>query len=147
MIRLAAAADVDRIVSMGLRFISESAYRGHLVPDRASSTQFVARLVDGAYGTASAVLVAGDDVALVGMLGLFCFPHPFSGALVATETFWWVDPAHRGRDGIRLLEAGLAWAVAHDATAIFMIAPNAKVARFYERRGFVAVETSYVRAL
>jgi GNAT superfamily N-acetyltransferase len=149
VIRSATAADIASIVDLGLTFIGTSAYRDHFVPDRAAITHTVAQLVAGQTGTASVVLVADVDDALIGMLGLFVAAHPFSGLTVAVESFWFVDPASRGSAGARLLTRAIAWARAHDAQALLMIAPHgaARVSELYARLGFVPVETAWQKVL
>jgi len=94
----------------------------------------------------AAVFVAEHDGALVGMLAMLVYPHPFSGERLASEVVWFTDPQKRG-DGVRLLKAAEVWARAHGATVIQMIAPTEKVGAFYQAVGYVPVETSYQRRL
>jgi hypothetical protein len=55
---------------------------------------------------------------------------------------WWVEPAARGC-GLALLKRAERWALETGATAIQMSAPEARVGRLYERRGYRLVEMTY----
>ncbi len=143
-IRRATFADLPRIVAMGERFLRE-VYAGRLThppdPERLRATaMWLLEDCD------RAVFVAELDDKVIGMLGLFLHPHPFTGEQAASEMFWWVEPEHRG-SGLKLLRAATAWAREAGATLLQMVAPGADVARAYEAMGFTKVETSYARRL
>jgi GNAT superfamily N-acetyltransferase len=143
MIRDAINSDVEAIVAMGTRFLTETSYRTSIVGDAQQMTATVRHLLANDEGHVS---VSTDGDTLTGMIGLFVFPHPISGRRVATELFWWVNPEHRGH-GIRLLKAAEAWARAHGAEVLQMIAPSAKVERIYQALGFSRLEVTYQREL
>lgn len=143
-LRPAREADVAAIVAMGRRFLTESSYAPH-VPVNPVQQAITARWLM-AHG---ALLVAERGAGLVGMVGLALVPSPLSGELVASEAMWWVDPAHRGRVGVSLWRAAEAWAVEVGAAVIQMITPAGEeaVARMYERRGYVPLETTWQKRL
>lgn len=143
MVRNATPADVDRIVEMGQRFIAEGGYAGHIVGDPAKMRELVTGLIENERGLLLVVEADGDAC---GMAGALIFEHPMSGEQVASEMFWWVDPERRGA-GVRLFRAVERWAAAHGATRMMMIAPNDRVAEFYEKVGYDRVETTYMRKL
>lgn len=142
-VREATAADVPALVAMGERFVDD-VYPGLLRPNVEQFARLAAHLiVDGN----SLLLVADDGAGPVGMFGGMVYPHPMSGERIAAELFWWMNPEARGVAGVKLLHRAEAWARAQGAVVLQMIAPDATVARFYERVGFSPVETTYQRRL
>ena len=141
--RPATLADVEAIVAMGHRFLTQSVYRGTLAdnPDRvrALATELIT-VPDGE------VIVADEAGALVGMLALVAYAHHLSGERVAGEVAWWVDAAARGI-GIRLLRAAERWARTRGAIRFELIAPTPDVEALYARLGYAPVERTYSRRL
>lgn len=147
IIRRALTAEIPTIVEMGRHFLAASPFVD-VIPDstvhmRALATQLLAC---GAQGT---ILVAdiAEGEGLMGMVGLTCTPHFLSGELTAGEVFFWVEPRARGIVGVRLIQAAEQWAKDSGAVAIQMIAPDARVGTFYNRRKYRAIETTYWKRL
>lgn len=92
-------------------------------------------------------LVLGDDP--VGVLLASAQDHPFGGAKYAMETAWWIAPGARGRAAMAMLAAYEQWArdrgCAFCQMAALVSFPQA--GRIYERRGYSAVETHYLKPL
>lgn len=129
---------------MGTHFIAQTEYATQLPCRPARMRTLLDRCLEG---DGTIVLVAeAPDGALVGMIGALVSEHPYSGERVASELFWWVEPAHRGH-GRDLMKAAEAWARDQGAARFQMVAPNARVGRLYERFGYTAVETLYQRSL
>lgn len=144
-IREAVAADLMMVVSMAARFIEESEYADKIASSAPDVEAFALRLMEG---EDAALFVAERDGAIIGMIGLWVFRHPFSGERVASELAWWVEPEHRQSSaGRRLLSAAEAWASGRGAVSLHMIAPNAHVEQFYQRVGYSKVEVTYERRL
>lgn len=141
MIRLACESDVPRLVEMGLRFRRETGYCQHLAESAGNMAQTATRLIES-----GGVLVSERAGQIVGMIGIFLFPHFLSGEMTAGEVFWWVEPEHRG-EGIKLLREAEKQARERGAVKLQMIAPTAKVAALYERLGYEFVESAYQRTL
>jgi len=141
MIREAKEADLGRLVEMGQRFLRESSYRAHLSDNPEQMRKLAKELTDR-----NSVLVAEEDGQLTGMLGFLIYPHFLSGDLTAGEVFWWMEPGHRGA-GVRLLRETEKRAQLAGASHVQMIAPNERVAEFYERLGYRYIESSYQRTL
>jgi len=149
-IREATVADAPVVAELGLHFAA--VYGGdYIAPTREALEGFAAVLVEH---PACTILVAVDDVdagALVGFIALAGGLNPFDGAnLLVEELAWWVEPTARraGQVGARLLRAAEDWARAHGLDVLKMVAPHqSRVARFYERYGYVPVETSYTKRL
>lgn len=92
------------------------------------------------------VLVLGRPA--VGLLMASAAEHPFGAGLVAKETVWFIRPEARGRSATKMLDAYEAWAREQGCVAVGMasLASN-DVSRLYERRGFVATETHFLKTL
>jgi GNAT superfamily N-acetyltransferase len=89
-----------------------------------------------------------DDVAQ-GVLMAVAFEHPFGPVLLAKETVWWIDPAHRGTAAVRMLDAYEAWAKERNCVFAGMagMGSDPDVARLYLRRGYKVAETHYLKAI
>jgi GNAT superfamily N-acetyltransferase len=135
MIRHASLEDVPALVAMGGEFIASSSYCGRLGDSPEARAALMCRLVEDEAG----LLLVLDHDGPRGMLGMVLYPHPLSGETIAGELFWWVDPAHRGH-GVALLREAEAWAREHGAVKVQMIAPNDRVARLYQARGYAPLE-------
>lgn len=143
MIRSALPSDIAQIVNMGVRFISETPYRGHISVNPPVMAQLVAGMLES---PDMVILVLDEGDHLSGMIGMHVYSHPMSGEKVASEAFWWVNPESRGY-GRSLLDAAEKWAADKGARKIQMVAPDERVGRFYLRRGYTAFETQYQREL
>lgn len=143
MIRKAEPSDMERILEMGQRFVSETSYGEHikLNPEHLSGT-----VVGVATNPMGVILVSERDALVNGMIALVVSNHPYSGLPTAFELVWWVDPESRGT-GRELLSAAEGWAREHGAKAIQMVAPNSRIGALYERLGYRPIETSYQRSL
>jgi GNAT superfamily N-acetyltransferase len=144
-IRHADEADVPALLTMAQAFVSQTKYHG-LITLSLSHLETLTRNVLAAPEGQVWIAHKGDDA--IGMLAMGMFEHPMSGERVASEVVWWVDPAHRGSScGRRLLRAAEDWATEQQADLLQMVAPDARVGRFYEALGYVSVETAYQRRL
>lgn len=75
--------------------------------------------------------------------------HPFGPVRLAKETVWWIDPAHRGRSAIKMLDAYEAWASEQGCqfTGMAGMGNDPIVAKLYERRGYRRAETHFLKRL
>jgi GNAT superfamily N-acetyltransferase len=143
MIRRADAADLPALQAMALRFLAETRYAELLTPDPTHLQATVAVFLERPDGV---LLVSEDGGAVVGMIALVLYLHPFTGSRTVMEVVWWVEPEARGA-GVRLLRAAETWAREQGAAYLQMVAPTDRVGAFYERLGYAKVETSYQLAL
>ena len=145
MIRKADHKDIERVLEMGSRFIRESKY-GEMVGMESSA---MAQTFDGLLASDDGVVLVQDlGGSIVGMIAMVIYAHPFSGSRTAQEIAWWVDPESRSSGaGVRLLHAAEEWAREHNAVAIQMIAPDARVGALYQRMGYQSMETAFHRSL
>lgn len=129
---------------MGTRFLTETVYCGRVLINPAAMTKTLQLLLASDVG---GLFVATDDNQVTGMIGLLVYEHPFTGELYAQELFWWVEPEHRGRDGLRLLKRGEEWAASAGAVQVYMVAPTPKLGRLYKRLGYGYLEAGYQKAI
>jgi predicted N-acetyltransferase YhbS len=145
-IRAATAADYPALAAMSRRFLSaDGPYEGRMRLDETRLEALVARMTTSAEAL---TLVAERDGAAVGMFSVFLFDHPITGARVAAELCWWIEPEARGsRAALAMLRRGEQWARHQGATVMEMIAPTEHVAQFYERLGYRRTDVHYLRTL
>jgi GNAT superfamily N-acetyltransferase len=147
-IREATTADAPALVPLAEHFLAVPYARQHLVTTPAAIVALVVFLVEHPRGV---VLVAEDAGQLVGFLALAAGFNPLDVAhTFCEELAWWVEPAarHAGQVGARLLDAAEEWARANGQTSLKMVAPHqSRVGRYYERRGYTALETAYAKGL
>lgn len=159
MIRKATSADKLDLVAMATRFLTETPYRQFLTVSPAMLDSLVDTVLE-----LGVVLVAerlhfpyiGPNLEpaparreLVGMIALVELENPITGEPFADELVWWVEPEHRhGTIGPRLLVAGEAWAREKLLPVVKMVAPaGSQVGAFYQRMGYTAVETAFIKVL
>ena len=146
MIRKASLSDIPRLVGMGKRFIAETEYHGKISENETALTETMTGLVSSEH---SRVLVA-DDGQPFGMIGVFVFSHPFSAQRIGCESFWWIEPEHRGtHSGVRLLKEAERWAKQRGAERMIMVHPAgaSRVGRIYELLGYDKLEEQYQKDL
>lgn len=143
MIRPATRADVPDIVDLGERHLRDSHYAEFIEPDREHMAAFARMLIDV---PCALLLVAEQGGRIIGSIGVMATPHPYSGAPVMSEMFWYVAPEARG-DGVRLLKAAEAWGRSVGARHVIMIAPDSRVSAFFQRLGYARLEEQFIKAL
>jgi hypothetical protein len=84
-----------------------------------------------------------------GLLLAVAHEHPFGPVWLASETVWWIDPAHRGRSAIEMLDAYENWAHAKGCSFAGMAGmdDDPVIARLYQRRGYRRAETHFLKAV
>jgi len=144
-IRLATLEDWLDLNILAAKFLHESPH-GALIGQHAPAAlpAFVEWMLE--HGT---TFVASVDGQVVGMLAVVRCTIPMTGQACVEEVAWYVDTAHRaGTLGPRLLAAVTRWARTDDSVVLKMLAPSGSgVGRYLERRGFAALETTYVKVL
>lgn len=141
MLRQATHDDIPRLVQMGERFLNAE-YASHACAYALAKT-----LDDMVTSDSTLLLVACHDEEVIGVIGVLLFSHPFTGELVASETFWWVEPERRGH-GVKLMKCAEAWARGRGAKKMQMGSPAGHdMSKFYARAGYVPTESTYQRSL
>lgn len=141
MIREANSNDLSRILEMGKKFISTTSYNKHLNQNYEKMAELIKGLI-----SIKGILVSDSGDGVNGMLGYVLHSHFISGETSAGEVFWWMEPDSRG-SGVRLLRETEKRSKEAGAKTIQMIAPNDKVAHFYQRIGYEFVEATYQKKL
>lgn len=144
MVREAVPADLPWLLTQLRAFASEYPTQRAIWPSDAHAEALVGTLIREQF-----VAVAEQDGAPVGLIAGVCAPHPLNPDLtVATELFWFVDPAHRGTSaGSRLLSTFDAWASQSGAHLVNMtLEVGSPVSdRVLTKRGYVLAERQYLR--
>lgn len=145
LIRPATFADVPRIVEFVVHFIRGTRYAHFIGIDRVR----IANLADVVIADLGVVLLAEHRGEVVGMLALAALVQPLTGTIVVEELAWWVEPEHRGgRHAYRLLCAAEDWTRQNGHSVLKMLAPSdTVVGEMYVRRGYVPIETAYLKQL
>jgi GNAT superfamily N-acetyltransferase len=144
VIREATPADAPRLAELSQHFLDSTPYGQLLKP----APGMVEKVVDLVLEQ-GITFVAEVDGAIVGMVGALVLPHPVTGEDYLDEVAWWVEPEHRGGSvGPRLLRHMEGWAVTSGLHMVKMVAPAATdVGDFYQRMGYMAVETAWIKVL
>lgn len=84
-----------------------------------------------------------------GLLLAIAYEHPFGPVWLARETVWWIDPSHRGRAAVAMLDAYEAWAAEQGCKFAGMagMGEDPDVAKLYLRRGYRVAETHFLKAI
>ena len=140
MIREASEADIPVLLEMGGRFAAKARLGEHVGFDGPSVEATLRHLITSEDG----IVLINGTAAIGGMV----HPHPFNLAVKAgQELFWWSE----GHDGLKLFEALEEAAKAKGARFWTMITLEAltpaSLGRLYERRGYRALEHSYIKEL
>lgn len=147
LISTATEHDLDQLAEMGYLFAD--LYGKNLMKFRASI--FVKKMKEFMQGGQGIVLCLHQKWDLKGAIAGVIYENVFDGEPCATELFWYVWPGAERGAGTMLLEAFEEWARSRGATRVTMayMVHNmpAALANFYEKKGYAAFETHYVKAL
>jgi GNAT superfamily N-acetyltransferase len=141
MIRLAEPSDVPALVAMG------RAQMGELYPSMADDPAQITAFFGWLLGNPNGVVAVEDGPPLLGMIGVLQFAHPMTGEPTATEMFWFMDKAHRGSAGVRLLKWAERWAEARGVRRFLMSTPPGRVESLYLALGYHVLELTYEKTL
>lgn len=143
-IREAAIHEIPAIVDFMRQFETESK---HIRIEPVYATRMYTNMVKS--GVAH-MFIMDDDGVMIGGIGCIVSPDLMNGDLMAIETYWFVSPDHRGH-GIRLVSYLEQWAREHGCKSIAMIhltdSHPKRLELLYQRRGYIAIETHYVKEL
>lgn len=97
------------------------------------------------------LLVLHENFELKGAIAGVIYENVFDGLLCASEIFWYVWPGATKGAGTALLSAFEEWAQVQGAKRVTMAhmlhSQPEQLSAFYERRGYKAFETHYVKSL
>lgn len=143
MIRAATLDDIDQIAVLGERELLESHYGHFFALNGQARIDLARKLIEEPHGL---LLVDEFYGELAGMIGVIATLHPYSGESVLSQWFWYCAPEARG-GGVKMFMAAENWARENGVVLSVMGAPNERVARFYERMGYVPLETNFIKKL
>ena len=136
-IRKADKSDLKTCLNMGLDFCQMAGFK----PDYKKIESTMMELIE-----AGNLIVHGRPA--TGMIGGVIYEHYFNKEVVSQELFWWVTPKARGGAGIKLLKAFEDWSKENGADKVMMISLEKNdVSRIYLKRGYTALEQTYMRLL
>lgn len=143
MIRPATSADIPAMVRMGGDFIAASGTGLPFDPDYVASSL---RIHLGTGGRFAVVLDVDGEAR--GMLCAMAHRSPLAPVAVAQELIFWIDPEHRGRHALRMIEAYVEWAKAQGCERVTLMSLASKpMGRLYALEGFIPAENVYSRSL
>lgn len=153
MIRPAVASDRARVVDLlrasreGAGFDREDGLTGFVFPFDPAYADRLFRL--HLNQPRACCFVHDVDGAAQGILMACATEHPFGPVLLARETVWFIEPAHRGTSAVRMLDAYERWAKAMGCQFIGMAGMGADpdVGALYLRRGYRTAETHFLKGL
>jgi len=98
----------------------------------------------------TAVFIAERGDEIIGAAAGSVSKHPWANLMWGSEDFWYVKKEERGTSiGIKLFNKLMKWFEDQGAKRIHMTHYhwNEKVSKFYNRKGFVPFEISYVKVV
>jgi hypothetical protein len=153
MIRAALPADKTRVIRLlqdsraGAGFDDPNGPSGFVFP---FDPAYAARLfLNYANRPRRVCFVFEADGAAQGVLMAHAFEYDFGPVWFAQERLWWIDPAHRGRAAIRMLDAVEQWAAESGCAYLGMagMGEDPDVGVLYRRRGYVVAERNFLKPL
>lgn len=143
MIRRARTDDKARVLMLARSFHIAS---GLPIPFNAP---YASLLFDACLSEPDRLCLVLDDDDVQGVLAAQAGLLPIAPVKAATELIWWIEPAHRGRSALAMLDAYEAWARERGCVFANMVGLGSDPlpARLYERRGYIAAERHFMKPL
>lgn len=147
-VRPATTNDLPRIVAMGRKFWSQTAYAAHVIycPD-----SIAASAID--MMRAGLLLVAELEGVAIGAVGLMATPcYANRDVLMAAELYWYIEPEHRDSGAGKALlvaiedAARLAGVTILGMMLLEAVEPD-KAAAIYKRLGYTPAERTFLKVL
>lgn len=148
-LRLAKLDDVPVLMNFARHFLAASPYKGFRFAS-SKGEEFLRKAITGALKD-HVVLVALHDGKPIGFLVGAALEPVFSSVKIATELGWWIEPdARRTRASFLIYNAYEDWAARIGCDAVqgaYLPGVSPELDEFYKRRGYVQVESSYLKRL
>lgn len=147
VIRRAEWHELPSVVSLCQQFHAETEWQDiPFVPD-----VMLAALTALLSDDSNNLLVVADGEQIVGAVGIQIAPMYWGTDAVATELFWYIDPAYRGRScSLRLFQQAEAWAKEAGAKVMLMgslATSPPHVRTMYERAGYRYSQSAFIKRL
>lgn len=144
-LRIANVNDLDTVAQLCFRFQQESPY-SNLPYNYTKVKEVCLKMITGNKNE-YLVLLSENGI----LAALATTPFLFSDVKVASELVWYVDPEYRGTEGKELQQAFEYWARRVGCTLINMVLledeNSERMLKIYKRKGYKAVERSYIKGL
>lgn len=118
--------------------------------DKEKGEKFLKEIIEGSLLN-GVILVGLKDRLPIGFLVGAANQPVFSSDKIATELGWWVEPEYRKtRSSYLLYQAYEDWAVRTGCSHVhgaFLPGSSPELDEFYKRRGYVQVESSYLKRI
>lgn len=147
-VRLAAESDLPTLVDFGRQFYEKTMFHGMVSYCPEGAESFFRSMMAN-----DLLFVAVDGEKVVGTIGLIIGPFLINHTHgMASELFWWIDPAHRRSGaGLALMDAAESAAREQGATFLTMVALEGgeveQAAKIYRARGYTPAEHTWTKRL
>lgn len=143
-IRLAAQDDKIHLISMCYNFFQKSPFNSQRF-DPVKVNRILDEFLNGRKEEYIIFVLTHNELP-VGMLAARAVPQLFSDDYMAIEQIWWIDPEHRGRHSLKLLEIYEHWAK-HVGTSFATLSDleQNSLEKIYTRKGYSLTEKSYIK--
>jgi L-amino acid N-acyltransferase YncA len=147
-IRPALATDIPALVEIGHKFFALNPFRHKTSIDEDSLAASLAGFIKD-----HVVLMAEIDGKVIGTAGAVIVPLYWNdNYFQGLETFWWLDPEHRGNGNGKALRAALEASAKEEGADFWVMmaledSEPEKVGEMYKKAGLVPIEHSYMKAL
>lgn len=148
-LRLATLDDIPKLMRFAKNFWLASPYKS-MKFDAIRGEAFLRSIITGSKMD-SIILVALHDGEAIGFLVGTSDQPAFSSARIAVELGWWIEPDRRGtRASFLIYSAYEDWAKRIGCSHVqgaYLPGVSPSLDEFYKKRGYVQVESSYLKVL
>ena len=113
------------------------------------SAPYASLLFDASIQDPDRLCIVLDANGVQGVLAAQAGFLPTAPIKAASELIWWIEPAHRGKAAIQMLDAYEAWARDRGCVLASMVGLGSDPlpGKLYERRGYTAAERHFMKPL
>lgn len=143
-VRSATLDDIPRMVELGRLFLNETILADMAPYDPDSVAALLMTCIEG--DNACALVLEQEGYIVGGFIGVLTRTYWNTGCLAAQQMAWYVEPAWRSAEALKLLAAWEKWCEEKGVRVIFSGRKMGYEAmeRIFERRGYVPLETVHV---
>jgi hypothetical protein len=144
--RLANSEDKEYLYAMCISFYMFSEYSRHRPYDEDKIREIIDWYLSRPLNEAVVILLCYNNTP-VGMLSLLSAPAPFWNGFIASEQVWWVEPEHRGRHSLQMIDLAEEWTRKSGCLGIAFSALNSNdsVTKIYEKKKYNLSELAYYK--
>ncbi len=145
MIRHATEDDLPEILEIVEEFYSLTPYSNLLKFSPLKALQTISNVLS--LDMTEGIVLVLDNDGVKGVIAAILNDTFCSDEKVATEIVWYVKPEHRNKEALRLHQAFETWSnlVGSKITAMSDIKGGSTLEKYYNRQGYVPIETTYVK--